>query len=434
VRPIRKLPPFARSGGHGAPWLAATLFSLPGRQLGLALEDVTTSVRGNMLQAAERHALEMLASGAPLAAILEVIARAIETASPGMIASVLLLDVSGTKLKHGAAPSLPAELDNMLEGLAIGPKAGSCGTAMYRRERVIVTDIATDPLWEDYRELVAPFGLRACWSEPIIATDGRVLGAFALYHREPRTPDAAAYELLARAAHVTGIAIERRMLDDQLRALAGKIEAVREEERSTIARDIHDQLGQALTAHKLDIGWLLRRITEPALVAKLEELSHSTDDVIRSVQRIATDLRPGVLDHLGLRAAIEWQAEEFERRSGLTCRVTSSLSNVVLERELTTGVFRIFQEALTNIARHANAKTVEVALYLLHGQLHLDISDDGVGLPEIGLGPHLGILGMRERAVRLGGECVVQRKQPTGVTVSVVLPLRFPPELQAVRD
>ena len=432
--PIQSYPPFARSAAPGAPWLGVTLFPMPGGHVGLALEDVTAHVRAQTLHDTERTALEALAAGAQLAEILRVIVVGIEKACPGTIASVLLLDESGTKVKHGAAPGLPDAYNIALEGQPIGPAAGSCGTAMYRRECVIVEDIETDPRWADYRELARQHGLRACWSQPILGSSSHVLGAFALYHREPATPDSDARELLERAAHVAGIAIERRMLDDQLRALAGRIEAAREDERTAIARDIHDQLGQALTALKLDVGWLRRRLDTPALVEKLDDMARAADEVIRSVRRISADLRPGVLDALGLRAAIEWQADEFAQRSNIRVDVHAAIGDLQLERSLATNVFRIFQEALTNVARHASAALVEVSLTLQHGQLHLEVADDGIGVPEVGpRSSTLGILGMRERARRLGGECSVKRRQPRGTVVTVSVPLRFPEEHAAER-
>ena len=311
----------------------------------------------------------------------------------------------------------------------IGPKSGSCGTAAFLRQPVYVTDIETDPLWEDYRELVRPHGLRSCWSSPILANDGHVLGTFALYHRAPRAPDQFAREVLQRASHVASIVLERRALDEQLRALTARIEAIREDERTAIARDIHDQLGQALTALKLDLGWLTRRIPEPTLTNKLGEMAHAADEILRSVRRISADLRPGLLDDVGLRAAVEWQAEDFTQRTGTACHVRSEIGDLRLERTLATAVFRIFQEALTNVTRHASASKVDVTLVLDHGQLRLDIVDDGVGIPEVGArSSTLGILGMSERARRLGGDCTVKRQVPRGTMVSVLVPLRFPVE------
>jgi signal transduction histidine kinase len=431
LAPFRAPAPTAPGAASAAPapLLAATLFALPDHHLGVVLEDVTDQASAQAIQAGERRALEMLAGGAPLPDILAVIVRAIEQASADTIASILLLDDTGSCVQHGAAPGLPDEFNAAVRAQPIGPRAGSCGTAMFRRAPVIVTDIETDPLWDDHRELARRHGLRSCWSFPIIAEHGRVLGTFALYHRTPRAPDDAALELMKRAAHVTGIVLGRRALDEQRRALAGRIEAAREDERTQIARDVHDQLGQALTALKLDVGWLQRRITDPALAGKLDDMARQADDILRAVRRIAADLRPGLLDDVGLRAAIEWQAEDFTRRTGTPCTVRSELGDLQLERGLATSVFRIFQEALTNVVRHASARSVEVALGLDHGQLRLEIADDGVGVPEVGpRGTTLGILGMRERAWRLGGECTVRRREPHGTTVTVVVPLQFPAE------
>jgi signal transduction histidine kinase len=430
---VQPIPPFrirhAPDSVTPAPIVAAKLFVLPENHVGIALEDVTAQITEQVIQAGERRALEMLADGKPLPDILGVIVRAIERASVDTIASILLLDETGTKIKHGAAPGLPEAYNAAVDGQPIGPRNGSCGTAMYRREPVFVTDIDTSPLWQDFLFLVRESGLRSCWSFPILDERGAVLGSFALYHGAPREIDDASLELMKRTAHIVGIVLERRALDEQRRALAGRIEAAREDERTRIAREVHDQLGQALTAFKLDISWLRRRLSDDALVGKLDDMARSTDEVLRSVRRIAADLRPGILDDVGLRAAIEWQAEEFSQRTGIACEVISELGDVQLERGLTTNVFRIFQEALTNVARHASARKVEVTLGLDHGRLRLEIADDGIGVPEIGpRGTTLGILGMRERAWRLGGECTVKRRVPRGTVVTVTVPLQFPAE------
>ena len=390
----------------------------------------------NAMVTGERRALEMLAAGAPLRDILTAVILLIEELSPGALGSVLLLDPTGTRVHHAAGPSLPDAYNRAIDGLAIGPKAGSCGTAMYRGEPVVVSDIETDPLWADYRELIRPHGLRACWSYPIRSPDGRVLGTFAVYYREVRVPDADSRELIERASHVAGIAIERRRLDDQLRALSDRSDEIREDERTGIAREIHDQLGQALTALKMDIAWVARRLGNPdAVKPKLDEMSRAADEVISAVRRISAELRPGILDDLGLQAAIEWQAEDFSERTGIRCEVRPALGDVRLDRGLTTAVFRIFQEALTNVARHAGATLVEIDLGLEKGRLKLEVADDGVGLPSsTGPASSLGLLGMRERARRLGGECLIRRRELRGTVVSLRIPLRFPAERRTDAD
>jgi PAS domain S-box-containing protein len=378
----------------------------------------------------ERHALERLANGAPLEEVLDVLVLLIEELNPGCIASVLLLDMQGKKLWHGSAPSLPAEYNSAIDGVEIGPRAGSCGTAAYRKEPVFVTDLTTDPLWISYRHIAEPHGFRACWSFPIFASNGTVMGTFAVYYREPRSPDPASIEPVQRATHVASIAIERCNLDDQMHALSARIEAVREEERTNIAREIHDELGQALTALKLDIGWVARR-SQGEVATKLADMSRASDELINSVRRISSELRPGILDAIGLPAAIEWQADETSRRSNITVEVTSHVGDLNLERSLTTTVFRIFQEALTNVVRHAQATRIDVKLWLERGNLRLEIADDGIGVPEIAPRTSaLGLLGMRERARRVGGECTVRRREPQGTVVALSVPLRFP----AARD
>ena len=152
--------------------------------------------------------LQKLAANAPLSEILERLVLLIEAQAPGMLCSVLLLSEDGDHVRHGAAPSLPPEYVKAIDGSAIGPKVGSCGTAMYRGEPVVVTDILTDPLWEDFRDVAVPNGLRACWSTPILSGRGKVLGSFAMYYREPRTPTGEEAGLTEVATRIAGLAIE----------------------------------------------------------------------------------------------------------------------------------------------------------------------------------------------------------------------------------
>jgi len=162
--------------------------------------------------------LGMIRAQAPLPNILEVLCVHIERQHIGLLCSVLLLDADGVTLRHGAAPGLPKEYTEAINGTRIGPCVGSCGTAAYRRQPVIVSDIDTDPLWTDYRELAQLHGLRACWSTPIASQDGGILGTFAVYYREPRTPDADHLQLITLATHLAGIAIEHDRAKAELRA------------------------------------------------------------------------------------------------------------------------------------------------------------------------------------------------------------------------
>ena len=162
--------------------------------------------------------LRLIRAQTPLQEILDVLCQHIEKQYPGLLCSVLLLDSDGTTLRHGAAPSLPAAYSKAVDGIPTGPCAGSCGTAAYRKEPVVVSDIATDPLWANIRQVALPHGLRACWSTPITSQDGNVLGTFAIYYRQPRTPDAEHLQLIAHSTHLAGIAIEHDRARAELRA------------------------------------------------------------------------------------------------------------------------------------------------------------------------------------------------------------------------
>lgn len=170
--------------------------------------------------------LEMISSGAPLSDVLEVLCAIIEEQAPGMLSSILLLDPDGRTLRHNAAPSLPQDYTRAIDGVSIGPDVGSCGTAAYRGELVAVSDIASDPLWADYRDLALSHGLRACWSAPIMSKESRVLGTFAMYYREPCGPDARHLELIQRACHLAGIAIERKRAEDALQQAEDKYRSI----------------------------------------------------------------------------------------------------------------------------------------------------------------------------------------------------------------
>jgi PAS domain S-box-containing protein len=242
----RVLDSFRRSLGTGEPW--EETFPLRGkdgtfrwfltralpirdehgqivRWLGTST-DITEQKWTEALLAGERQAFELLARGSSLAVVLESLTRTIEgLAGDGLLASILLLDQDGVHLRHGAAPSLPETYIRAIDGLAIGPSAGSCGTAAYRSEPVVVTDIAADPLWADYRDLALPHGLRACWSTPIRGTDGRVLGTFALYYHEPRAPSPEHFQLAAFVGRSAATIIERQRADETRARLTAVVDS-----------------------------------------------------------------------------------------------------------------------------------------------------------------------------------------------------------------
>ena len=218
-----------------------------------------------------------------------------------------------------------------------------------------------------------------------------------------------------------------RTSEENMRALAGHLQSVREEERTHIARDIHDELGQALTGLKLDLAQLVKQVGvegKDALQERARLLSIAIDRIINSVRRISSGLRPEVLDEIGVSAAIEWQAREFQRRTGVRCHVAIAEGFVDPDKERSTALFRVFQELLTNVARHANATRVNVTLTDTP-QIRLVLEDNGRGIRE---SEHknkraLGFLGMRERVQPFGGSLEVSGEEGKGTKVSVTIPL-----------
>jgi PAS domain S-box-containing protein len=201
-------------------WVSVNVSLVPGtervpRFIMVLSEDITERKRAEALLTGEKRILEMVAKGDPLPQILDGVCRFVEEQASGFLASILLVD--DNRLRHGGAPSLPKAYTDAIDGAVIGPSAGSCGTAAYRGEQVIVEDIATDPLWADYREAALPHSLRACWSTPVFSSNGNVIATFAMYYREPRSPTRREQETIGQITHLAGVAIERKLTQEALR-------------------------------------------------------------------------------------------------------------------------------------------------------------------------------------------------------------------------
>jgi signal transduction histidine kinase len=238
-----------------------------------------------------------------------------------------------------------------------------------------------------------------------------------------------------RAIRETQERIKHRRAEEQLREsherlrqLSVYLQTVREEERTRIAREVHDELGQALTGCKLDLAWIASKLPKEKDLKPLQEKTRALvahiDSTIKMVRRIATELRPGILDHLGLAEALEWQANEFQTRTGIKCDVHASLRELNLDQDVNTAFFRIFQETLTNIIRHAGATQVTVHLKERDERIILEVKDNGRGISqgEISNTQSMGLLNMRERAGLLGGDFKISPGsggKGTKVTVSI---------------
>jgi PAS domain S-box-containing protein len=302
------------------------------------------------------------------------------------------------------------------------------------------SDARQDPVIQ--HELAINAGVRSIICTPILDSKGEVLGYFYIRNKQNgegfTIVDQDMLMALAPAASIAiqnGLAYQQRLATvaelkesaRQLQALAASLESAREEERTRIARELHDQLGQALTAMKYDLAWLTDRLTQKdiTLAEKAKTVTAQMDTMIKTVRRISTELRPGMLDDLGLAASIEWQAHDFEKRTGIICTVSVPADEIALTREQSIALYRVFQESLTNAARHAGAQLIEVTLEATPQVLTLRVQDDGRGIlaSEKGGLHSLGLLGMRERALRLGGAFNIHGTPGEGTTVTVSIPI-----------
>jgi PAS domain S-box-containing protein len=203
---------FLRKNGEIIP-VEVSLSALRGRYYQAIIRDISQRKWREALLAGENRVLEMVAKGDSLADILDKLCLLVEEQSSDVLASILLMDPNGKQLRHGAAPNLPKTYTEAIDGAFIGPAVGSCGTAAYRAEQVIVSDIAADPLWADFRDLALAHSLRACWSTPIFSSEGKVIGTFAMYYREPRSPSPREQETIKHITYLAGVAIQRKLAE-----------------------------------------------------------------------------------------------------------------------------------------------------------------------------------------------------------------------------
>jgi diguanylate cyclase (GGDEF)-like protein/PAS domain S-box-containing protein len=256
-RPIIDIEEYVYAGSTPKTWVLTTkvpVRNARGDIFGVAgvSRDITDRRLASSLRDGQSQILEMIAMSAPLTAILDALARLIESQLSGVLCSVLLLDDDGRRLRHGAAPSLAPEYVKAIDGTEIGPSVGSCGTAAYRRQPVIVTDVLTDPLWADFRELVRPYGYRSCWSTPILSNRGEALGVFAMYTRTVRAPTSVESWLLEMAIHIAGIAIARRRAEERIQFMATHDELTGLPNRARFG----EQLAEALRSAAQRGAWL----------------------------------------------------------------------------------------------------------------------------------------------------------------------------------
>ena len=360
--------------------------------------DVTERNQAEALRDGESRILEMIARDAPLEEILEKLVRVVEAQFAGLLCSVLLLDEDGQHARHGAAPSLPDAYTEAIDGLCIGPKAGSCGTAMYRREPVVVTDILQDPLWEAYREVAEPYGLRACWSTPILAHSGKVLGSFAMYYREPRSPSPAEARVLEMATHLAGIAIERKLAREErerLRQAQAELAHINRvttmgELTASLAHEVNQPIAAAVTDANTCLRWLTR--DQPDVEEAREAASRIVKDATRAgeiISRIRLIFKKGTSQQ-GLVDVNEVIREMMVLLHSETTRYAISVRTELADLPQVMADRIQLQQVLMNLMTNGidAMKDVDGTRELIIcsqvaeiGQLMVSVSDTGVGLP-----------------------------------------------------
>ncbi|PYU06339.1 MAG: hypothetical protein DMG34_06305 [Acidobacteria bacterium] len=341
--------------------------------------DVTERKRAEALRDGESRILEMIARDAWLEEILENLVRVVEAQFAGLLCSVLLLDKDGKHARHGAAPSLPEAYSKAIDGLCIGPKAGSCGTAMYRREPVVVTDILQDPLWEPYRDVAEPYGFRACWSTPILAHSGQALGSFAMYYREPRGPSPAEMRALEMATHLAGIAIERKLAREErerLRQAQADLAHINRvttmgELTASLAHEIRQPISAADTNAKTCLRWLGR--DDPDVAEAREAALFKKGG-----------LQPELVDvnELILEMIVLLRSEASRYAISIRTEFAENLPKVMADRVQLQQVFmNLMLNGIDAMKETSGGSELTIRSKVDDGQLLISVSDTGVGLP-----------------------------------------------------
>jgi signal transduction histidine kinase len=333
-----------------------------------------------------------------------------------------------TEIWHVGDPGKFDVFQKITENTPLQEGVGLPGRVLASGEPEWIIDVTKDPNFPRAR-LAENIGVRAGFAFPILI--GReVVGVMEFFSTKAVEPDKEMLAIMAQIGTQLGRVLERkRALDqseisqEQLRNLYHRLQEIREEERTRTAREVHDHLSQLLTTIKLEISLLDKKLAQygPGIQESIQQLLEMSDDAIHSVQRIAMDLRPPILDDLGLAEAIEWQVKEFKTRTGIHCQFIDQMNGFELDLERSTTLFRIFQETLTNIVRHSQATQVGVKLHVDKVNIILEVRDNGCGITveQIQNLRSLGLLGMRERAMVWGGYVNIEGVSKGGTMVTI---------------
>jgi signal transduction histidine kinase/PAS domain-containing protein len=425
--------------------------------------DISQRRQAETLRLGQLRVLELLARGEPLASILEVVARIIEAQSRDAVASILLVDEEG-RLRHGAAPSLSEVYNEAVDGIWPDANIGTCAAAVARREMVVTTDIATDPAWRTLRHLPLDATLKAAWSMPIIAADGRVLGTVGTYFRENRGPTIQEREMVELLASTALMAIERKRVEgereqllrtlererarlkelaqsleqrvlqrtEQVHKLATALNLAEQRERARLSQVLHDDLQQLLYSELMRIEVLRRQLSDEQQTALHELISGLVQHLEQAVQvtrTLATELNPPQMESSSLPECLDWLARHMEEAHALevTLRVRDGADLVAGEAR--SMLLHLVRELLFNVVKHAGTRQAYVELSTQNGLVVVCIEDNGNGFDVTAVtrngsdqGTGLGLLSAEDRLALIGGRLEIRSSPGQGTQVAILVP------------
>jgi PAS domain S-box-containing protein len=362
-----------------------------------SVTDITERKRAEVLLAGEKRLLEMIARGDSRERILEGACLLVEELASGSLCSILLFDPSANCLRHGAAPSLPKIYTEAIDGAVIGPSVGSCGTAAYRAEPVIVSDIATDPLWDDFRDLASAHELRACWSTPILSSARRVLGTFATYYREPRSPSSEEHNVVERITHLASIAIEREQGEQVLRQAQADLAHVSRvttmgELTASLAHEVNQPIAAAVTNANTCLRWLTREQPD------VEEARAAALRIVKDATRAADIIsRTRLLFKKGTPSRELVDVNEIIREMLFLLRSEAARYNIAVRTELAADFRQVMgdrvqlQQVMMNLIVNSidamkdvdGARELTIKSQRIENEhMLVSVCDTGVGLPQ----------------------------------------------------
>ena len=397
-------------------------------------KEVTLRKKQEALLALEKKVLELnTGKRMTLRALLNYFLKGIQKIFPGMYCCVLTLDEDGKSVRLLSAPDLPAVYTHAIDGLPIGPTAGSCGTAMYRKETVIVSDIATDPLWEGHRELTLAFGLHACWSIPVLNDRDEVLAAFAVYYTTPKSPAEGEMDTFERVANLVTIIIESKRAEEKLlkqeldkqKLIAQAMVDAQEKERAEIGKELHDNINQILSTTKLYLE--LAKNDNNQRLSLINRSAGNIHNAIHEIRNISRSLVPSSIGDLGLQDSILDLVESI--RTTKTMHVEFypvGEFDAQISDKTKLMLFRIIQEQVNNVLKHSGARNLIIELILAEAEhsIELSITDDGKGFnPERVRKSGLGLSNITSRADLFGGKVTILSAPGRGCKLRVQIPI-----------